>query len=73
MYSLIVDQASFCNPIISAQILWVSVALAIFVVIQGFMLNLVSTDLIAEVSPPRINTIEDLSTPHSESVGIKIL
>lgn len=72
IFGLVVDQASYCNAIHNSRILWVSVALATFVVMHGFMMNLVSTDLTVEISPPRISSIDDLSTPYFNSVGIHI-
>lgn len=72
VYCLIVDQVSFCSQVHSKRVLWISFTFAAFAVIHGFMMNLISTDLIAEVSPPRINTIDDLHTPYFESVGIDI-
>lgn len=73
IYCLIIDQASFSHKVHSIRILWIFVAFASFALIHGFVMNLVSTDLIAEIQPPRIHTIDDLLTPHFELVGVNIL
>lgn len=72
-YCLIIDQASVSSDSqYGIRIVWLTVTMALFVVIHGFMLNLISSDLIAQSSPPRIESINDLLTANFENVTIDI-
>lgn len=61
--AVIVDQEYFTPPGLSAQILWLSTNITILVITQGYVFNLISTDLVNIIPKPQIDSLEDLEKP----------
>lgn len=60
---LLVDQEN-CNHIQwHIRLLWMFTCTSVFVTVSGFLLNLMSTDLVAVVKPPTIDSLEDFLLP----------
>ncbi|KAI1294202.1 hypothetical protein HDE_06164 [Halotydeus destructor] len=59
-FSLAVDQASFNPKSWSKKLMWLNVSAAIFVLVFGVFLNLLSTDTIAEIPPKTMDSYEDI-------------
>lgn len=52
----------------SLMLLWISVSIAVFVTVHGYLVNLVSTDLVAIIPSPVIKTLTDYLSPQFSSI-----
>lgn len=59
MRETVLKQSNFQPQRNFDRTLWLFVCVAIFVIVFGFISNLVSTDLVAEVRPATIDRLED--------------
>lgn len=72
-YALLVDEEYFNPFCLAMKLLWVSISIAVFVIAQGYVFNLLSTDLVNVIRKPQIDTLEDLEKPENFNQTIILL
>ena len=60
---LILDQENYVKPHAATRMLWFCFALTTFVIIFGYVWNLLSVDMVAVIPSPNIDNVEDLLSP----------
>lgn len=63
MVELILDQENYVKPHAATRMLWSCFVLATFVIIFGYVWNLLSVDMVAVIPSPNIDNVEDLLSP----------
>lgn len=59
LFSLLVDQEDYCPRSLSHKVLWTSVAMAALVVVFGYFVNLISTELVVDTYLPVVDSLRD--------------
>ena len=70
IWCLLVDQEQLVTKFSTLSVLWLSVCLFIFATLTGYYLNLMSTDMVAEIPRPTLDTVEDLFTEEFEDIRV---
>lgn len=73
IFELLVDQENHRLVGWSSRLLWSSYCIASFTLIFGFFTNLMSTEMVAFVKPPELDSFEDLYTPYFTPMNSLIL
>lgn len=59
LFRILVDQESFESSVWSHRLIWLSGTMTIFVVLLGYLLNLISTDLMVTIKPSQVDSLTD--------------
>ena len=67
---LLLDQEHLVTKCPKTRILWLSLCWFVFFTVFGFFLNLMSTEMVAEIPRPTLDTIDDLFTEEFKDVKV---
>ena len=67
---LVLGQEQFSSRSTHARIVWFFICCSVFLIVSGYLLNLMSTEMVAEIPLPTLNTVEDLFSDTFKNVKV---
>lgn len=71
--TVVVHQEILLPMSVSLKICWFSLCFIIFVITQGYLYNLISTELVTVIPTPQVDNLEDLEKPENVNLSLTML